>query len=392
MTSARIETVVGRLTRPSDLPAPFGETDFVRRRERLSLLLAERGADALFVEPGATARYLAGLEWKPSERLFGLVVLRDGGALVIAPAFERDVLTKRLGREVELFTWDEHEYGYDTLARALDSRGVKTLLFDPATRLLLSERIVSAWKSGRTGSGADVVRILRSIKEPGEIALMRRANELTKHAIATVAPHVEPGMTCRQVAALMHTAQQRLGLENTWDLTLVGPGAADPHGHTDDTVIEKGGLLLCDTGGTLMGYHADCTRTWVVGGDASAEIRRAWDTVFAAQAAALSAFTAGRPSGDVDRAARAVIEAAGYGTGYSAFTHRLGHGIGAEIHEPPYCDSGSQVKLAPGMCFSNEPGIYLRGKFGLRIEDIVCVTAAAPEVFGPRQKGPNAPF
>jgi Xaa-Pro dipeptidase len=390
--SAILDAVVGRLARPTDLPRPFGEADFVRRRERLALLLAERGADALFVEPGATARYLAGLEWRPSERLFGLVVLRDGGALVVAPAFEKDVLTKRLGPEVELVTWDEHEYGYDTLARALDRRGVATLLFDPATRLLLAERIGAAWKSGRTASGADVVRALRSVKEPGEIAILRRANELTKQAIATVAEHVEPGMTCRQVAALMHAAQQRLGLAETWDLTLVGPAAADPHGHTDDTVIEKGALLLCDTGGTLLGYHADCTRTWVVGGEPSAEIRRAWDTVFAAQSAALAAFTVGRPSGEVDRAARAVIEAAGYGDGYRAFSHRLGHGIGTEIHEPPYCDGGSQVRLAPGMCFSNEPGIYLRGRFGLRIEDIVCVTSAAPEVFGARQRGPGAPF
>jgi Xaa-Pro dipeptidase len=391
---ARSGAILAALDTSGDLPAAPGAADHERRRARLGALLEEAGADALFVEPGATARYLAGLEWRPSERLFGAVVTRGGEVLVVAPSFERDVLERVLPPDATLVLWDEHEYGYAELATELAAREVGTLLVDPGVRTLLTDRLATAF-DGTLASGADVVRRLRAVKDAGELAIMDAAQGLTKRAIGHVAAHVEPGMTCAQVAALMHAAQQKLGLQSTWDLTLVGPDAADPHGHTNDTEIAAGDLLLCDTGGTLFGYHSDCTRTWVVGEPKASTIddyRRAWDTVFAAQDAALAAFRAGQPCGGVDRAARAVIEKAGYGDGYAAFSHRLGHGIGTEIHEPPYCDGGSDVPLEVGMCFSNEPGIYLPGKFGLRIEDIVQVTADGARTFGPRQRGVEAPF
>ncbi|MEZ5977765.1 MAG: Xaa-Pro peptidase family protein [Planctomycetota bacterium] len=387
----KLAAVLKGLSAPKDLPPPIGAEDRAKRRERLALILAERGADALFVEPGATLRYLCGLEWRPSERLFGVAVLRDGGFVVVAPAFERDVLERALPQDAVAICWDEHEYGYTRFASELDRMGIRTMLMDPQVRLLLAERIGSTFE-GSTKSGADAVRELRQCKDANELAIMRAAQNLTKTAIARVAEHTEPGMTAAQVGQLMHAAQRHLGLTDTWDLTLVGPGAADPHGHTDDTVIGAGDLLLCDTGGQLHGYHSDCTRTWVVGGEPSDEIVKAWDTVYAAQEAALGALRVGEPCGGVDRAARKVIEDAGYGRGYAAFSHRLGHGIGIEIHEPPYCDGGSEAKLKPGMCFSNEPGIYLRGKFGLRIEDIVAVGESGPEVMGERQKGPGGPF
>lgn len=388
---ARVDALLDGLTAPDGLPEPCGPTDFARRRARLAELLAEVEADALFVEPGATARYLAGLEWRPSERLFGAVVTRSGDVVVVAPAFERDVLERVLPSEATLVTWEEHEYGFTALARDLDARGVRSLLVDPGVRALLTDRL-SIEYSGAMRPGADVVRRLRSVKDTHELELMRAAQVLCKTTIGHVARRVEPGMTCRQVASLMHAGHQRLGLRATWDLTLVNEDAADPHGSTNDRVIEAGDLLLCDTGGTLHGYHSDCTRTWVVGGSPKDEYRRAWDTVYAAQDAALDALRVGEPCGAVDRAARAVIEKAGYGDGYAAFSHRLGHGIGTEIHEPPYCDGGSDVPLEAGMCFSNEPGIYLRGQFGLRIEDIVSVGADAPQVLGARQGGIEPPF
>jgi len=387
----RVDALLDGLAAPVDLPAPPGPDDHARRRARLAELLEESGADALFVEPGATARYLAGLEWRPSERLFGALVTKTGEVAVVAPAFERDVLERVLPSGAALVTWEEHEYGYAQLARELDARGVRTLLVDPGVRALLTDQL-SIEYSGKLRPGAEVVRRLRAVKDTHELELMRTAQVLCKTTIGFVAQRVEPGLTCRQVAQLMHAAHRRLGLENTWDLTLVNADAADPHGSTNDRVIAAGDLLLCDTGGTLFGYHSDCTRTWTVAGAPKDEHRRAWDTVYAAQDAALGALRAGEPCGGVDRAARAVIEGAGYGDGYTAFSHRLGHGIGTEIHEPPYCDGGSAVPLEPGMCFSNEPGIYLRGDFGLRIEDIVCVGADEPEVLGPRQASIEVPF
>lgn len=384
LAAKRVDALLEGLRAPVALPPAASDSDRARRRSRLAELLAKNDADALFVEPGATARYLTGLEWRPSERLFGAVVTSTGDVIVVAPEFERDVLERVLPQGAALVTWNEHEYGYEQLAKELDRRGVKALLVDPGVRMLLSDRLASAFQ-GKLRSGAEVVCELRAIKDAGELEILRAAQLLTKAVIGHVAARIEPGITCAQVAQLMHAGQRKLGLRNTWDLTLVGPDAADPHGHTNDHVIAPGELLLCDTGGTLHGYHSDCTRTWVVGGSPKDEYRRAWDTVFAAQDAALAALRIGAPCGGVDRAARAVIETAEYGNGYAAFSHRLGHGIGVEIHEPPYCDGGSQVPLEKGMCFSNEPGIYLRGKFGLRIEDIVCVGQDGPEVLGPRQ-------
>lgn len=391
LDSDRVDAYLEGLSPKAQLPQPSGAEDQARRRSRLAGLLEEVGADGLFVEPGATARYLAGIEWRPSERLFGAVVTQGGDVVVVAPSFERDVLERVLPSGASLLTWEEHEYGYAHLARELDARGVKKLLVDPGVRALLTDQLESSFR-GELSSGATVVRRLRAVKDEPEIELMRAAQVLCKTTIGHVAQRVEPGMTCRQVAQLMHAGHRRLGLENTWDLTLVNGDAADPHGSTNDRVIEAGDLLLCDTGGTLFGYHSDCTRTWTVGAKPKDEHRRAWDTVYAAQEAALGAFRAGQPCGAVDRAARAVIEGAGYGDGYAAFSHRLGHGIGIEIHEPPYCDSGSEVALEAGMCFSNEPGIYLRGQFGLRIEDIVVVRSGEPEVLGPRQASIEVPF
>lgn len=388
---ARVDALLDGLAAPDGLPAPCGEADFARRRARLSELLAACGADALFVEPGATARYLAGLEWRPSERLFGAVLTKEGNIVVVAPAFERDVLEHVLPAGAALVTWEEHEYGYRALARELDARGIRSMLVDPGVRALLTDRL-SIEYSGSLRPGSDVVQRLRSVKDEHELDLLRAAQILCKATIGHVAQRVEPGMTCRQVASLMHAGHSRLGLQSTWDLTLVNDDAAAPHGSTNDRVIAPGDLLLCDTGGTLFGYHSDCTRTWVVGGSPKDEYRRAWDTVYAAQEAALDALRAGEPCGAVDRAARAVIEKAGYGAGYAAFSHRLGHGIGTEIHEPPYCDGGSDVPLEVGMCFSNEPGIYLRGEFGLRIEDVVTVGESEPVVFGPRQASIEPPF
>jgi Xaa-Pro dipeptidase len=229
------------------------------------------------------------------------------------------------------------------------------------------------------------------IKSERELARLRRVNEATKAAVRLAAQYVEPGMTEDAIATLVREAQAAAGLSQIWVLALTGPNAAFPHGTRNGRPLESGDLILVDTGGALHGYRSDITRTWAVGTPSDAQ-RKAWDTVLAAQEAALAALKPGVACADVDAAARGVIEEAGYGAGYDKFTHRLGHGIGLQVHEEPYLVRGNRLALAPGMTFSNEPGIYVPGSLGVRLEDIVAVTADGAEVFGPRPRSLDDPF
>jgi Xaa-Pro dipeptidase len=190
---------------------------------------------------------------------------------------------------------------------------------------------------------------------------------------------------------MMRRAQERLGLSGVWVLPLIGPDAALPHGGPTGRSITKGDLILVDTGGSFQGYQSDNTRTWSFDGPPTADALRGWNTVRDAQKRAYEAMRPGVACGDIDRAARAVIEGAGYGQGYAAFSHRLGHGIGLEGHEEPYLDGGNKLLLAAGMTFSDEPGIYLPGRFGIRLEDIVVVTEDGADHFGSWQVSPTSP-
>jgi Xaa-Pro dipeptidase len=360
---------------------------------RLASMLAEAEIGAFLCEPGSTLSYLTGVGGGRSERLFGLVVFADGSLLWVAPSFEVERMRELVadGPGGELLGWDEHEYAYRPLAAELAERGAKSLALEPQIRFLFVNGMMQAMGREQVVNGGDLVQRLRGVKDAHELALLRRANELTVRAFGAVEQRVEPGMTARQVAQLITRAQEKQGLTGIWNLTLVGPNAAEPHGRTDDAPIAKGDVLLIDTGGALHGYQSDNTRTWCVGGRVPDEVRRVWDTVHDARMAAFEAMHPGALCREVDAAARAVVERAGFGAGYTTFTHRLGHGIGLDGHEPPYFDGGDPTPLEPGMTFSNEPGIYLRGRFGVRLENIVAITEDGAECFGGWQLGPEGP-
>src|SRR6185503_20148371 len=202
---------------------------------------------------------------------------------------------------------------------------------------------------------------------------------------------LRPGLLDRELGRWVTHAQERLGLRDTWVLPLFGPSAAYPHGEPEGRALEEGASILVDTGGALHGYQSDITRSWSFGPPHDAEFTRAWQAVRAAQQAAFERMAPGVPCREVDRAARAAIEAAGYPGGYTVFGHRLGHGIGLEGHEEPYFDGGNELLLAAGMTFSDEPGIYLPGRLGVRLEDIVVVTPSGADVFGSWQASPARP-
>ncbi|MBK7874870.1 MAG: aminopeptidase P family protein [Planctomycetes bacterium] len=378
------------------------------RRARLARALAERGLDAYLCEPGPTMTYLAGVSWGRSERLFALVVTADGGAFWIVPAFEEtkarhgiDGTAAAPGPGGDVVTWREDEYAFRPLCDALRARGVKRLAIDPGFRFGFVDRIAQAARAdagfgalaehGAIVSGADVLVRLRGCKEPKELALLRRANELTKRALERIAHELRPGQRGADVGALVATAHERLGFSGSWCLPLVGAAAALPHGDAGATPLADGEVLLVDCGGAWRGYQSDVTRTWVPFGAPSADVERAWRDVRDAQRAAFDAIRPGVPCRAVDAAARAAIAARGWPGGFGVFTHRLGHGIGLEGHEDPYFDGGSQVELESGMTLSNEPGIYLPGRFGVRIEDVIVVTRDGADVFGAWQSGLRSP-
>jgi Xaa-Pro dipeptidase len=211
------------------------------------------------------------------------------------------------------------------------------------------------------------------IKDAHELALMRRACEITVAAHRAVFASLKPGMTQAQVSALSAEAHKRLGVRGG-SLVLFGADAAFPHGTSKPQPLKAGDVVLIDGGCRLHGYASDITRTGVFAAPPSARQREVWEIVRRAQEAALRAARPGAECQAVDAAARRVIEDAGFGPGYKYFTHRLGHGIGMDGHEWTYLVRGNTTRLRPGMCFSDEPGIYLYGELGIRHEDIIFIT------------------
>jgi len=307
---------------------PFTAAEKRPRLPRLSAALAEAGIDALVIEPGTTLGYLCDVGWGRSERLFALVVLADGSCFWIAPAFEGPRAERRIaaaeGPAGPLVTWEEHEYAWEPLAAELRARRVERVAVEPQARAFVDQRLAQAFGRERVVSGIAPVRALRGCKEPRELELLRAASELTQEAIAAVAERLRPGLSDREIGSWITRAQQRLGLRGTWVLPLIGESAAFPHGEPEGRPLERGGVLLVDTGGSLHGYQSDITRTWVFDAAPTAEVGRAWNTVRAAQQRAFERLAPGVQARAIDRAARQVIVDAGY----TAFGHRLGHGIG----------------------------------------------------------------
>jgi Xaa-Pro dipeptidase len=393
---AELDAMFAELTDQRSSVQPIQPAERAARRARLASLLARSDCDAFLCEGGATMDYLAGVRWGHSERTFALVVLADGRHFWISPAFEAEKARLAIGAPDgpggEIATWQEDEYAWKPAHDALHRYGADgRIALDPATRLFIAASLAEELGSERILCAERVVRDLRAVKDAHELELLRKASELTKLAIAAAARTLRPGITAAEVSRRMRHAQGRLGLTGTWDLSLVGPAAAYPHGGDRSRPIQAGELLLVDTGGALHGYQSDVTRTWLVDGELGADELRAWHAVRDAQLRAFEAIRPGVPCKEIDRAARASLERAGFGSGYSLFTHRLGHGIGLEGHEPPYFDGGSDVRLEPGMTLSDEPGLYLYGRFGVRLEDIVAVIPDGAEHFGDWQGSPQAP-
>ncbi|PRQ07464.1 M24 family metallopeptidase [Enhygromyxa salina] len=377
---------------------PILAAEYERRIERVRAKLTEAGQGALIVEAGVDMRYFGGPGWGQSERPLLLVIPRDGDPLLVGPAFERGTLDARRGPlNFAVRTWEEHESPYALVHASLaDTKlGAEAIVATgPATRSFVIDGLRDAAPSRGFGAGQAAIAACRRIKSPAELALLRRANEATKRAIELAAGHARAGIHEREFADLVRAAQLAAGLESVWVLALFGQNAAYPHGTPEGRELAPGDLILVDTGGFLHGYASDITRTWAFPEPAAidADRQRAWEVVRAAQTAALETIRPGVRCAEVDAAARQVIAAAGFDPDYGHFSHRLGHGIGMEVHETPYLVRDADHQLEVGNTMSDEPGLYLAGRYGIRLEDIVAVVDGGAEVFGPRADSLTAPF
>lgn len=346
-----------------------GAERFAARRERALAAATDADLQGLLVTPGADLVYLTGYEPPPLERLTLLILAGGRDPTLVVPALERPAAEVAAGVEgVELSAWRDDEDPYALAARIL--RAGRYAITDAtwAVHLLALERATADCFFVAAGRA---LPLLRAVKDEDEIDRLRAAAEGADSAFAQVVTMPFEGRREMDVAADLDRLLREHGHDRV-DFTIVGsgPNSASPHHHSAQRAIGLGDALVMDFGGVSNGYCSDITRTVFVG-EPTQEQRRVYDTVRAAQQAAFDAVRPGVPAQEVDRAARAVISDAGYG---EFFVHRTGHGIGIEIHEPPYIVEGNEIPLQTGMTFSDEPGIYLPGRFGVRIEDQLVVT------------------
>ncbi len=325
--------------------------------------------EALFVTPGTTLLYYTGMEWWPSERILALLVPRQGNPLLVCPAFEEGRLREQLRNPIEIRVWQEDDNPYAIAANWLSERGIRTgkIAVEETTRYIFYDGLRSAATSLDYLDGDPVTVGCRAQKSEHELDLMRLACGATFDVYKATFASLREGMTQREVADMVVSGYARMGLSGEASI-FFGPSSALPHGSREEQILREGIGVMIDDGTTVAGYQSDVTRVGVLGKPPD-KLQRAFEIVRSAQDAARAVAIAGGECGSVDDAARKVITDAGFGPGYKYFSHRLGHGIGMDGHEGPYLVRGNRTILKPGMTFSNEPGIYVVGEYGMRCED-----------------------
>ncbi len=362
---------------------PIAPEEYKARIAKLQGLMQAAGVGAFIVECGSSLRYFTGIQWGRSERVTAAVIPANGDAVVVTPAFEEPSVRETLQIPAEVRPWNEDESPEARMAGILADRKVLSgkVAVEPTLRFF----IIDALKK-RTAcdivSGEVLVNGCRQIKSPAELALMQVANDITLAALRYVHGHIQPGMTQGDIAALMNATSGALGGPPEFSLVLLNEASAYPHGSHQPQTVREGSVILMDCGAQVFGYQSDMSRSWVYGAP-SARQRKVWDTVKRGQEIALETAKIGVPVGTIDDAVRAFYTREGWGPGYHlpGLSHRTGHGIGLDGHEAAYLVHGDATPLQAGMCFSDEPGLYIPGEFGIRLEDCWHMTEAGPKLF-----------
>ena len=373
---------------------PIAREEHLARVAKAQRLMREQGLSALLIEPGASLVYFTGVQWWRSERLTAAILPVEGEPAIVTPHFEEPSVRESLKVPAEVRIWNEHENPLAVVAGFLrDRRLTGPVGIEETVRFFAVQGLRDVLPDVQVRPGAPVVRGCRMIKSAHELALMQKASDITIAAYRHTAPRIRRGMRPADIGAVMNNATEALGGTVGFALILLGEASAYPHGSGQPQEVRDGEVVLMDCGCTVEGYQSDISRTFVFG-EANAEQRRVWNHMRRGQDIAFAAARIGRPAGSVDDAVRAQYESWGYGPGYRlpGLSHRTGHGIGLDGHEPVNLVHGETTPLAPGMCFSNEPGIYLPGKFGIRLEDCFYMTEAGPRYFSTPPPSLDNPF
>lgn len=374
---------------------PIGRAERMARIAKAKELMRANDIGALLIEPGSSLIYFTGVEWWRSERLTAAVLTREGEVAIVTPFFEEPSVRETLGVSAEVLTWNEDENPLAAVAAWLGKRGLARgrIGVEETVRYFAVDGLQKAMPGATVVNGAPVVRGCRMHKSAAEIALMQIANDITVAAYRHTAPRIEAGMTPADIGAIMRAATVALGGNSEFELILLGEASAYPHGSGKPQAVRDGEVVLMDCGATVHGYQSDISRTFVYG-KASPRQRQVWDEMRKGQDVAFAAAKIGTPAGQVDDAVRAFYQNLGWGPGYRlpGTSHRTGHGIGLDGHEPVNLVHGETTKLAPGMCFSNEPGLYIPGAFGIRIEDCFHMTETGPKWFSEPPPSIDQPF
>src|SRR5215469_5306697 len=395
--SQPLPSSIAALKSMKDQAIPISNDEHRERQEKARQLMETHHLDAILLMEGTSLDYFTGIHWWGGERMFAMVLPAKGAAFFVSPAFEEGRAREQISKsadsdKADVRIWQEDESPYQRIAQGFEDRGIASgrIGIEETVRYVFSEGMGKAAPLARLTSATPVTAGCRRIKSEHEIALMRLAAKVTLAAYAAAYQALKPGMTNADFLRLVEAAHQQLGFEGG-ALVEVGEYAAFPHGSVAPQVIREGSLVLGDGGCKVEGYSSDITRTFVLG-KASDKMKKVFDIVHTAQTTGLKTARPGLECQAVDAAARKVITDAGYGPDYKYFTHRLGHGMGMDGHEWPYLVRGNATRIEANMTFSDEPGIYTRGEFGVRLEDDMHILDDSAELFTPQSPSLEDPF
>jgi Xaa-Pro dipeptidase len=393
---------IAALTSMRDRAKPITADERRARIERAKKIMADQKIDAIILAGGTSLNYFTGVRWGNSERLTAVVIPRVGNPYIVTPAFEEDRTREQLaGGPVEhsdVAIWQEDESPFERVATGLKERGIAAgrIGIEETSKFVFADSIAGAAPALHVTSASPVTAGCRMIKDAHEIELMRLASQVTLKCYEAVFRALQPGMTQNDVSRLIDAGYNRLGFPGFASIQ-VGEYTALPHGSITPQTIREGTIIMIDDGCTVEGYQSDITRTFVIG-KATDKMKKVFDIVHQAQTAALKAARPGVPLEAIDAAGRKIVVDNGYGPGFKYFSHRLGHGMGMDGHEWPYLVKNNMygwekaLTLQPGMVFSDEPGIYIRGEFGVRLEDDMHITPGGAELFTPQSPSIEEPF